>query len=138
VTPELDEPLLLYIVATTEVVSMLLVIEWSEPKQPQALKGAPATGFGSQDPDPTEGPHDQEASESHLLEPTLSPEPQIGSRRCLRVPWNKEPLCHKSRSSLRVPTASTPTGPSSQRCPRVLGARSPRLPSKWRSIHRTP
>jgi hypothetical protein len=38
---EPDEPLLLYIMATTDVVSMVLVAERPEPQQPQALKGAP-------------------------------------------------------------------------------------------------
>jgi hypothetical protein len=70
---EHDEPLLLFM-------SMVLVAERPEPKQPQALKGALAVGFGSKDPDPAEGPRDQEAFGSQLPEPTLSPEPQIGSR----------------------------------------------------------
>jgi hypothetical protein len=51
-------------VATAEVMSMVLVTEQMEPQQPQALKGASTTESGSQDPDPVEGPHDQEASES--------------------------------------------------------------------------
>jgi hypothetical protein len=58
---ELGKPLLLYIVATSKVMSMVLVMERLEPKQPQALKGAPATRSGSQDLDPTEGPRDLEA-----------------------------------------------------------------------------
>jgi hypothetical protein len=64
VAPEPGEHLLLYIVATAEVMSMVLVTEQTEPQQPQALKGASTTESGSQDPDPVEGPHDQEASES--------------------------------------------------------------------------
>jgi hypothetical protein len=44
---EPGKPLLLYIVATTDVVSKVLVIEWPDPKQPQALKGAPAARSGS-------------------------------------------------------------------------------------------
>jgi hypothetical protein len=44
---EPSEPLLLYIVATTEVVSMVLVVELLEPQQPQALKGAPIVGSRS-------------------------------------------------------------------------------------------
>jgi hypothetical protein len=47
VAPEPDEPLLLYIAATIEVVSMVLVAEPPEPNQPQALKGAPAVGSRS-------------------------------------------------------------------------------------------
>jgi hypothetical protein len=44
---ELGEHLLLYIVAKAKVVSMILVAEWQEPKQPQALKGVPTAGSGS-------------------------------------------------------------------------------------------
>jgi hypothetical protein len=55
---EPDEPLLLYIMATAEVMSMVLVVERPKPKQPQALKGANTTGSGSQDSDPAEGPRD--------------------------------------------------------------------------------
>jgi hypothetical protein len=40
VAPNPDEPLLLYIMATTEVVSIVLVTERPEPKHPQAPKGA--------------------------------------------------------------------------------------------------
>jgi hypothetical protein len=47
VSPEPGEPLLLYIAATTEVVSMVLVIEQPKPKKPQALKGAPTARSGS-------------------------------------------------------------------------------------------
>jgi hypothetical protein len=70
VAPEPGEPLMLYIMVTAEVISMVLVVERSEPKQPQALKGAPAAGSGSQDPDPTKGSCDQEASRSQQPEPT--------------------------------------------------------------------
>jgi hypothetical protein len=47
VTPEPDEHLLLYIIAKVEVVSMVLVTEQLEPKQPQTVKGAPAPGSES-------------------------------------------------------------------------------------------
>jgi hypothetical protein len=49
---ELGEPLLLYIAATTEVMSMVLVTERLEPQQPQVPKGALAVISGSQDPNP--------------------------------------------------------------------------------------
>jgi hypothetical protein len=77
---EPGKPLLLYVVATTEVMSMVLVTERPEPRQHQALKGAPVADSGSQDPNPTGGPVDKEASGSQIPEPTLSPEPQIGSQ----------------------------------------------------------
>jgi hypothetical protein len=53
---EPDEPLLLYIVAIAEVVSMILVAKWPEPQQPQAQKGSPTVGSWSQDSDPEGGP----------------------------------------------------------------------------------
>jgi hypothetical protein len=80
VAPEPGEPLLLYITAIAEVVSMVLVVERPKPKQPQLLKGAPIAGSISQDPDTVEGSRDQEASESKQSEPTLRPEPQIGCK----------------------------------------------------------
>jgi hypothetical protein len=48
VAPEPGELLLLYITATSEVVSVVRVVEQLEPNQPQALKGAPTTGFGEE------------------------------------------------------------------------------------------
>jgi hypothetical protein len=74
------DPLLLYIAAIAEVVSMVLVTEWPDPKQPQALKGAPAVRSRSPDLNPAKGTRVQEASRSQLLEPTLSPETQIRSQ----------------------------------------------------------
>jgi hypothetical protein len=59
---EPGEHLLLYIAAKAKVMSMVLVTDQSELKQPQALKGAPTIGSGSQDLDLVEGPWDQEAS----------------------------------------------------------------------------
>jgi hypothetical protein len=61
---KLGEHLLLYITATTEVMSMVLVTERPERKQPQALKGAPVARSWSQEPDLAEGSRDQEASGS--------------------------------------------------------------------------
>jgi hypothetical protein len=54
VASEPGEPLLLYITATAEVMSMVLIAEWSEPQQPQVPKGAPTVNSRSQDLDPTE------------------------------------------------------------------------------------
>jgi hypothetical protein len=115
VAPEPGEPLLLYIEATTEVTSMVLVAERPKPKQPP--KGAPAARSRSLDPDPTKGPCDQEAFGSQLPDPTLCPKPQIGSR-LLEVPSGLEDQeVSRSQSPLQVLIASTSLGPSSQRCP---------------------
>jgi hypothetical protein len=55
---EPGEHLLFYIMAKDEAVSMVLVIERPEPKQPQALMGAPTARSGSQDSNPADGPWD--------------------------------------------------------------------------------
>jgi hypothetical protein len=130
---------MLYIAATTEVVSMMLVAEQPKAKQPQALKGAPVAGSRSQDLDPVKGPWGQEAFGCQIPEPTLRPEPQMGSW-LLEVssgPEDQEAFKSQIPEPTLGPTARTPPGPSPQRCPQVLGARRPSLLSPWRSIHRT-
>jgi hypothetical protein len=53
VASEPGEPLLLYVTAIAEAVSMVLVAERpEEPPQPQETKEASANGSGSQDPEP--------------------------------------------------------------------------------------
>jgi hypothetical protein len=47
VAPELGEPLLLYIAATTDVMSVVLVTERSEPRQHQEPNGTSASGSRS-------------------------------------------------------------------------------------------
>jgi hypothetical protein len=56
VAPEPGEPLLLYIMATSEAVSMVLVTERPDPYSTHELGGSPADGSGSQDPGPVEEP----------------------------------------------------------------------------------
>jgi dsDNA-binding SOS-regulon protein len=56
VAPELREPLLLYIAATVEVVSMVLVGKRLEPPQPQETKEAPTNGSGSKGLEPAGSP----------------------------------------------------------------------------------
>jgi hypothetical protein len=50
VAPEPGEPLLLYIVATSEAVSMVLVTEWPDLHAPHELGSSSAGGLGSLDP----------------------------------------------------------------------------------------
>jgi hypothetical protein len=47
VASEPNEPLLLYIIATAEAISMVLIAEQQEPQQPQMPKGPSAGGSGS-------------------------------------------------------------------------------------------
>jgi hypothetical protein len=56
VAPEPGEPLLLYITATAEAVSMVLVTERPEPPQPKEIKEASVNGSGSQGPVPAGSP----------------------------------------------------------------------------------
>jgi hypothetical protein len=54
VAPEPSEPLLLYIAAISEAVSMVLVAERPDPHNPHKLGSSSANGSGSQDPGPAE------------------------------------------------------------------------------------
>jgi hypothetical protein len=56
VAPEPGEPLLLYIAATSEPVSMVLVTERPDPHSTYELGGSSADGSGSQDPGPMKEP----------------------------------------------------------------------------------
>jgi hypothetical protein len=80
VAPEPGEPLLLYIAATAEVMSMMLVAERLEPQQSQVPKEGSAGGSRSQDSDLAEEPGDKEVVGSQLSEPSQAPKPQVGSQ----------------------------------------------------------
>jgi hypothetical protein len=56
VAPEPGEPLLLYIAATSEAVSMVLVAERPDPHGLHDLGSSSADESGSQDPEPAEEP----------------------------------------------------------------------------------
>jgi hypothetical protein len=70
------ETLLLYVVATTEAVSMVSVAERSEPPQPQETKDASTNGSGSHDSKPAGSPEVGVATGSQLPEASLAPERQ--------------------------------------------------------------
>jgi hypothetical protein len=80
VAPEPGEPLLLYISAMVDAISMVLVAERLEPPQTLTSQGAAANGLGSQDSEHTEVPREGDAVESHEPEATPAPEPQVGSQ----------------------------------------------------------
>jgi hypothetical protein len=56
VAPEPGEPLLLYIVATSEVVTMVLVVERPDPHSTHEFRSSSADDSGSQNPRPVEEP----------------------------------------------------------------------------------
>jgi hypothetical protein len=73
VAPEPGEPLLLYIMATLEVVSMVLVAEWPDPHDVQELGSSSADGSGSIDPGPVEEPVAVTAAGSQSPEAATGP-----------------------------------------------------------------
>jgi hypothetical protein len=87
---EPSEPLLLYITATAEFDSLVLVAERLDP-QPQVPKAALARGSGSKDSEPM-----GEVVGSQLPEPSLAHETQIGSQSLEPIPG---PLGHTATRS---------------------------------------
>jgi hypothetical protein len=73
VAPEPSEPLLLYIAATSEAMSMVLVTEQPGPHNTHELGSSSANGSGSQDPGPVEEPRAIVAAGSQSLEITAGP-----------------------------------------------------------------
>jgi hypothetical protein len=73
VTPEPGEPLLLYIAATSKVMSMALVTERPDPHGLHELKSSSADGSGSQDPAPAEEPGAVDGSGSQDPRPADEP-----------------------------------------------------------------
>jgi hypothetical protein len=82
VAPEPSEPLLLYIAATSEAVSMVLVAEQPDPHNTHELGSSSADGSGSQDPGPVEEPRAITAAGSQSSEATAGPHDQavVGSQ----------------------------------------------------------
>jgi hypothetical protein len=73
VAPEPSEPLLLYIVATSEAVNMMLVAERPDPHNLHELGSSSTDGSGSQDPRPTEEPAAISAAGSQSSEAATGP-----------------------------------------------------------------
>jgi hypothetical protein len=76
VVPEPVGPLLLYTVATSEVVSMVLVTERPDPHSTHELRGSPADSSWSQDPGPVEEPRVVTTTESQSPEAAADPHDQ--------------------------------------------------------------
>jgi hypothetical protein len=122
-TPEPREPFLLYIAATAEAVSMVLVTERLKPPQPQEIKEASMNGSGSQGPEPAGSPKVGVAAGSQLPEASLAPEHQAGPKNATR----SQPL----EASLG-PGDLKATAPQPSRHFRVPGATGPQGLSPWR------
>jgi hypothetical protein len=113
VAPEPGEPLLLYIAATVEVVSIVLVVERPEPKQLQALKGAHVAKSGSQDSDPADGSCDHEAFRSQHLEVPSGHMDQVTSGSQIPEPT----LGPNSQHTVGSQLSEVPSGPGVQEPP---------------------
>jgi hypothetical protein len=75
VAPGPGEPLLLYVAATAEAISMVLVVERPGPPQPQEIKEASTNGSGFKDSEPAGSPGVRVAARSQLPEVSPAPEP---------------------------------------------------------------
>jgi hypothetical protein len=79
VAPEPGEPLPLYVMTTTEAISMVMVVERPEPHPHKKTKVTYAAGSGSLDPGPTKGMKVEEADGFLILEAPLSLITQVRS-----------------------------------------------------------
>jgi hypothetical protein len=129
VSPEPGEPLLLYIAAIAEAMSMIderyltsppvLVDERSEPPQPQETKEASVNGSGSYGPEPTGSPEVGVAAGSQLQEASLAPERQArpdnatGSHplEASSGPGNLESTAPRPPVAFLGPRSDGPSGP---------------------------
>jgi hypothetical protein len=84
VAPKPGEPLLLFITVTAEAVSMVLIVERSEPPQPQMTKETSANGSGSQDLELAGSPEVGVATGFQLPETSLASERQVGPDNATR------------------------------------------------------
>jgi hypothetical protein len=73
VAPEPSEPLLLYIAATSEAVSMVLVAERPDPHDLHELESSSDDGSGSQDPGPAKEPGADAVAGSQYPEAATGP-----------------------------------------------------------------
>jgi hypothetical protein len=148
--PEPGEPLLLYIVATAEAVSMVLVGERPDPHNPHELGSSSASGSGSQDLGLVEEPRAGEAARSQLPEicsahgDTRSQPPEAASGpddQMIMGPWTDEALLNPEDRELPEPVpmeidARDPPGEfgqSNDQC--TTSMRSSTMPKQgtWRS-----
>jgi hypothetical protein len=77
---EPGEPLQLYIAATSEAVSMVLVAEQPDPHDLHELGSSSANGLGFQDSGPTEEPGATDGSGSQDSGPAEEPEADVAAR----------------------------------------------------------
>jgi hypothetical protein len=125
VAPKPGEPLMLYIAATAEAVSMVLVAERPEPPHPQETKETSVNGSGSQDPEPVGSP------DVGVADASLAPERQarpnnatrshridvffvLGGGRCQTLRQCPPRGPPSMASSTSVVDAAGPTGSASQ------------------------
>jgi hypothetical protein len=133
VAPEPGEPLLLYITATSEAVSMVLVAERPGPHSLHELGSSSADGLESQDSRPVEEPGTADGSGSHDPGPTEElPRPTPMEMDAPDPPW--EGLDHPASGVLHqrgTPRCQykVPGGPQAALCsPHRLQEATPLLP----------
>jgi hypothetical protein len=121
VVPEPGEPLLLYIAATSEAVSMVLVAEQPDPHNLYEVGSSSTDGSGSQDPGPAEELRAADGSGSQILGPVEEPGAADGSGSQDPGPAESRelPMGHgpKTRDMRKSRELTRQLGPSPRRPP---------------------
>jgi hypothetical protein len=136
VAPEPGEPLLLYITATSEAVSMVLFAERPDPHSTHEFEGSLADGSGSQDPRTVEEPRAVTAAGSQSLEAAtgLHDQTVVRPRPSKASPDTKdwEPP-RPAPMEIEAPDPPGGSGPSSVRCTTSARSSIRQRPGTWRS-----
>jgi dsDNA-binding SOS-regulon protein len=140
VASEPDEPLLLYIAATLEAMSMVLVAKWFDPHAPHELESSSADGSGSQDPQPMEEPRADAAAGSQSPEATMAPLARMSRGPQVQSPCQAQRVgsslgLHPWKWMRRTPPPPPPggLGPSNVRCKSSANSSTKPGQCTWRS-----
>jgi hypothetical protein len=136
VAPELGEPLLLYIAATSEAVRAMLVAERPDPHSMRGLESSSTGGSGSQNPGPVGEPGAVAAAGSQSSEAAAGPDDQavVGPQTSeVSLDAEDHELPEPAPMEIDAPDPPRGSGPSSVRCTTLARSSMRPRPSSWRS-----
>jgi hypothetical protein len=111
---EPSKPLQLYIAATSEAVSMVLVTEQPDPHDLHELRSSSANGLGFQDSGPTEEPGATDGSGSQDSGPAEEPEADVAARsqslEAAMPPLTRGSWCPQVQSSRQIQRVGSSLG----------------------------
>jgi hypothetical protein len=131
-----SEPLLLYIAATSEIVSMVLVAERPDPHAPHELRSSSADGSGSLDLRPVEEPGAADGSGSQDPQPTEEPGANVAAKS-QSLEAAMAPLTRVSRGPQVQSSCQTQRAGSSWACTPGNGCAGTPPPWRARTIQRS-